>query len=346
MPGAWRLPRDPQEDINNLEKSKAVQKFSGDIRDYIQWRDAFKETIHFKVKESATRKVVALMNALPDDVGQNVSRGLPYSARGYAQRLERLERLFGNRNDLYKVVWTNLLQCPFIANLRSEETLTEFVKGFDEFKSNANLIGFTFDDRMVYTQISEKFSEGVILSFQKDCVQMGREASASNLRDWVEEARLNVRSLIHRNAKGKPDRKTNAVPTFAKVLVNTSPEGRECSFCSSKEHMIDRCAEFARQSAVERLKHMRDKKLCYTCLRDGHMASKCPNPRKCNCGKKHHPKLHREESGRVTNVKAFVAYGCDVPYEEAEGSEDSHFEDALPLEDTSPVTGGSDEDRL
>ena len=55
-----------EKDINNLEKSKAIPKFTGDIKDYLNWRAAFLETVHYKVNETASRKITALNNALPD----------------------------------------------------------------------------------------------------------------------------------------------------------------------------------------------------------------------------------------------------------------------------------------
>ncbi|CAB4045974.1 Hypothetical predicted protein, partial [Paramuricea clavata] len=53
LPLAWRLPKKPLAahlvvDINNLQKASAILKFTGDIRDYMNWRSCFLETVHYK----------------------------------------------------------------------------------------------------------------------------------------------------------------------------------------------------------------------------------------------------------------------------------------------------------
>ena len=180
------------------------------------------------MNETASRKITALNNAIQRKYSGKSPAAALTLRKGYAQRLRNLERLFGNRNDLYKVVWTNLIQTPPIPNLKSEETLKEFVRVFDEFRNHAALLDFAYDDRLVYNQLSVKFSRGIILSFQKDCTTFGREYTASNLRDWVEEARLNVRSLMHTDETAKA-RKSLPVSTFGKVLLTTSQK-EPCAF--------------------------------------------------------------------------------------------------------------------
>ena len=336
---AWLMPETPtlahlEKDINLLEKSGAIPKFSGELVDYIMWRAAFLETVHYKVNEPATRKIVALQKALPDAVLKEISKGWSFTPQGYARCIEILERLYGNRDDLYHVVMTNLLSVPEITSLMNLDALKKFVRTYDEFKDHAVNLGFGYDDRMIYTQISSKLRVSLVLQFQKEMKQQGKGYTASNLRDWIEDARLNLNS-IHRKEETKTlPKEAPTGGTFGKVFVSTGmPE--VCSFCSAEGHRVTECDKFARASPADRLRHIRKSNLCFLCLQEGHMASKCPQPIMCMCGRNHHPKLHKEDKGKVTNVKAFVSYGVEIPYSsESEDDEDGEFEDVFRTEET------------
>ena len=107
--------------------------------------------------------------------------------------------------------------------------------------------------------------------------------------------------------------------------------------------------KFSALPVRNRLQHVRDFKLCFTCLKSGHAAKECRNPVKCQCGRNHHPKLHKDAQGKTMNVKAFMAFGAEIPEEDEDedpGSEEPDLDpgasDPPPLE--SEGDGGSGEE--
>ena len=239
-----------EKDINLLEKSGAIPKFSGELVDYIMWRAAFLETVHYKVNEPATRKIVALQKAFPETVLKEISKGWSFTPSGYARCIEILERLYGNRDDLYHVVMTNLLSMPEISSLMSLEALKRFVRTYDEFRDHAINLGFGYDDRMIYTQISNKLRTGLVLQFQREMKLQGKGYTASNLRDWIEDARLNLNFVQRKEETKTLPKKVPTGGTFGKVFVATgSPD--VCSFCSIEGHKVFKCDKFARASPAE-----------------------------------------------------------------------------------------------
>lgn len=64
-----------------------------------------------------------------------------------------------------------------------------------------------------------------------------------------------------------------------------------CSFCS-KEHHTSGCSEFSKLTVNNRLKQIKEKRLCIKCLPSGHFIRECRSSLCRKCGNKHHILLH------------------------------------------------------
>ena len=70
----------------------------------------------------------------------------------------------------------------------------------------------------------------------------------------------------------------------------------KCFLCSGS-HRLEKCERFSAKSSEEKLKFMRDRKLCENCLSYTHFASGCKSPRacsvdQCSISRKHLNSLH------------------------------------------------------
>ncbi|CAB4044108.1 Retrovirus-related Pol poly from transposon, partial [Paramuricea clavata] len=287
LPKAWKLPIRPlsshlEIDINNLQKANAIMKFSGDIHDYMNWRASFLETVHFKVKESAARKITVLSNMLPVEVFNKISRGHTYSADGYAARIRNLEKDFGDGSMLYNVVWNNLTKVPYVGNMKQTNNLEKFISTFDEFVNHAKILNIGHDDKLVFSIVTAKFDEDIVLKFKSQSRLMGMEVNASNFRNWLDDKLQDILSL-------------------------PGTSGTKCPICKKDGHLAEACKAFLQEPIKERLKLVRNHQLCFLCLKEGHLASACTEAKKCFCGRDHHPRLHRDVHGKVQNVKTFIS---------------------------------------
>ncbi|CAB4045949.1 Hypothetical predicted protein, partial [Paramuricea clavata] len=194
-------------DINNLQKASAILKFSGDIRDFINWRASFLEAVHYKVNESAARKITALNSTLPSEIFVKISRGTTYSADGYVARIRNLEKDFGDGSKLYNVVWRNLTKAPHIGSIKQTNNVESFVRLFDEFVNHAKILNIGHDDKLVYSIITSKFDEDIVLKFQSCARLMGIEVNASNFRNWLDAELQDVLSFragqMHLSLRGE-----------------------------------------------------------------------------------------------------------------------------------------------
>lgn len=62
-------------------------------------------------------------------------------------------------------------------------------------------------------------------------------------------------------------------------------------FCQDSKHQLHRCPEFKEKALEERRKYVKERKLCYGCLKSGHNAKDCHNRHSCNTCKARHPTL-------------------------------------------------------
>ncbi|XP_070075756.1 uncharacterized protein [Drosophila takahashii] len=70
-------------------------------------------------------------------------------------------------------------------------------------------------------------------------------------------------------------------------------EGSGCTKCNSTEHTLYSCQQFLDMSGMQRRSFVKEKSLCYNCLRPGHGVSKCKSTYKCRqCKGNHHSLLH------------------------------------------------------
>ena len=98
-------------------------------------------------------------------------------------------------------------------------------------------------------------------------------------------------------AKGKFDSRWNnprsSMPTRKQTEV-------KCGLCSSN-HFLWSCPKFRTMNQESKYKYIRDQRLCFNCLKGGHVQRDCQSQRKCTvsgCGRKHHFLLHRDQPNR------------------------------------------------
>ncbi|XP_014673995.1 PREDICTED: uncharacterized protein LOC106814210 [Priapulus caudatus] len=95
--------------------------------------------------------------------------------------------------------------------------------------------------------------------------------------------------------KKLPEKSTRR-PARASVLASEATKPAEvklCIFCDKLNHNVDSCQAFGGKTPSERREFLMKNGLCFGCLRQGHLAKKCP--KKSNCGKcqnKHPTILH------------------------------------------------------
>ncbi|XP_039431699.1 uncharacterized protein LOC120427497 [Culex pipiens pallens] len=94
----------------------------------------------------------------------------------------------------------------------------------------------------------------------------------------------------HHRAESKPTA-TDQPYQIANAAVTSRP-GPRCDFCSER-HLTFKCAAFQDLTVCQRMEKVKEKHVCFNCLRAGHCAKNCRRTSSCGkCQRRHHTLLH------------------------------------------------------
>nr|XP_023667350.1 uncharacterized protein LOC111843758 [Paramormyrops kingsleyae] len=99
----------------------------------------------------------------------------------------------------------------------------------------------------------------------------------------------------------KPTRQRNI---GAKTLTTLSEEktALTCMFCKKPKHTLQKCRSFLEKTVTDRVKFVQSERLCFGCLKPGHLSKGCDNRSVCErCNKRHPTCLHEERGKEAQN---------------------------------------------
>ena len=86
-----------------------------------------------------------------------------------------------------------------------------------------------------------------------------------------------------------------AVRTYSTTTTASPTDSVVCSYCNKKNHSMDKCHSFGLLSQQEKEKIVRERNLCFGCLKADHRSKDCTSRATCQrCGKRHPTVLHLE----------------------------------------------------
>lgn len=119
---------------------------------------------------------------------------------------------------------------------------------------------------------------------------------------------------------------TSADSTDTKVGRQISKD-RFCKFCKQSTHFLARCSELQKKSISDRLKFVKENRLCFGCLWQGHSSKDCQRRHTCDtCKGKHPTMLHQDrpkkkpepssnEGQEEVKTEEYSAVSCKVQNE-------------------------------
>lgn len=107
--------------------------------------------------------------------------------------------------------------------------------------------------------------------------------------------------------KNHNDSKHNPKPTNA-----SAPTTNAC-LCCSKNHTLDQCPQFKDATHGDKVTLIRQKGICFGCLRVGHLSRNCEKRLTCKiCNKEHPSLLHRGDANKVEKPKEPVVSNAQI----------------------------------
>ncbi|XP_038060478.1 uncharacterized protein LOC119731375 [Patiria miniata] len=219
---------------------------------------------------------------------------------GYKRAKALLKERFGNNYTIAEA-WVNKLTEGSSISPHDKKALREYADDLKTCRETLNAMGY----------IQEVNTQTVLVTLIEKLPSYLRNRWIKQVRviriEFVEDAAEEANDPVY-GALSKPKDRyvvTNknvpksSVSRYSKgsytMMTNAKPGNMTCVLCNGS-HTLFGCTEFKSKKPEDRFEFARATKLCYNCLRPGHMSNSCTLNRVCSvagCGKKHTKFLHR-----------------------------------------------------
>ena len=289
------------EALYKLEASKDIptiklMKYDGSPLTYVEFIDRFKLLIHDKPHLSDDVRMAQLKMHLVGRAERVIS-GLGSQGAMYATALKTIKEHFGQPSVIARAYITKLVDNQKIQT-NDRQSLQEL--SFDVINCVAVLkqinhladVNATENLRKIITGLpdhlidkwkgvaSDLREKGETPSFQHIGRFIRKRVKAEFDPDFGDIQKSDKRRPLRGIHSGQKD--------FKKPL--------KCYVCS-EEHRVVECPTFSGCTIEQKVQHVRDQRLCFSCLNRGHVTKDCKSKVKCDvngCSRFHHHLLHQD----------------------------------------------------
>lgn len=264
----------------------ALPKFSGQFTDWENFRSTFESLIATNDALSNTQKFHYLKSSVQGDAALLINN-LKITDANYGSAWQLL---LDEYDDKQALIHTHIHSFVNLPKMRSESVndlkkLRDTASAALAALANLGCPVNQWDDLLVYL-ISQKFSPRTRNEWS---LKRSGSAESPSYKELNEFLTLRIRGLADfpdpSNAASDNSR-NKARSTVNNVSVV------KCVHCAGN-HPLAKCENFLSKSTAERNALVRQKQLCFNCLRSGHFPQKCPSKYRCNhCRRLHHSTLH------------------------------------------------------
>ena len=287
---------------NSMPKTQ-IKTFDGDYTEFPTFLKSFDNIISAKLSDHEERLyyLSQFTSGKPNEIIKACMH-MPIG-QGYTEARTRLEKRYGNPDLIVSKYISKILSFPII-KIDNVEKLDEFSLLLINCKNTISKISSSVELQHPKTMreilkklpfsVQEKWRRKVDDILEK---QNGNVTFA-NLVDFIEtESRIANNPLYGRAFFGSDRKDFNN----NKVSCNTTNMQKiKCWFCE-ESHFLEKCPKLQSETYENRIKFIKDKKLCFMCMARNHMSKNCPRKRTCEiCGLGHNTLTHRSE-GKTEN---------------------------------------------
>ena len=306
------LPNENTRFVNRMTSAKYLPTFTGDPLDWLHFKQAY--DMSTELGEYTEREnIIRLFEALKGDARASV-KTLFATGNNASEIIDTLEMQFGSSRLILDKVLNE------IRNLKSLEskriTLVEFSK---KLQNGIRSIKSLNKERYLN---SPELADGIINklpdSLWRGYIKYAAIEINKNKPDLVKVSDFLDEQAKEMVASEVADRSTNGTTSKRSersngndyndynrknVCATVSSESEfsqqnksyvdNCVYCGRKNHFIDTCKDFIKAPMPMRWRVVRTNRLCYSCLKQGHLNAKCQEKIVCKkCGRNHHELLH------------------------------------------------------
>ncbi|KAL4230450.1 hypothetical protein ACF0H5_010832 [Mactra antiquata] len=289
--------------------------FTGDPLDYIEWKQSF--TMLIEHKGVSDQEKIYYLKKYVGHPARKALEGFFYSnsVNAFENAKRVLDERYGHPFVLQKAYRDRLNNWPKIGskNPSALRDFSDFLQGckdamqfvpslsiLNDCSENQRLLGKLPDwvslrwnrvvsERLDSTGLYPVFVEFVDFVAKEARIACNPVSSLSVLQNLDKEQKTSVKS---KNVSVKV-LTTNASDQLNQTDSNNNV--KSCHYCERTDHYIFKCDQFLSLSIEDKRSFIREKKLCYGCLRIGHTNKDCRKKHTCGVCKGKHPTCLHED---------------------------------------------------
>ena len=287
------LPKNEPRNFDGNDPTK-YQSFIQDFKSMIErYCDSDSDKLHYLEKYTS---------GLPLELVKSCRHRDP--TQGYKKALEILDQEFGNER---------LIASSYLEKLHNWKSIkNEDGKALQEFQIFLMSCNNMMSDYTSLNQLNSpnEIKEMVMKLPYKlrdrwrsrlyQIQQSNRLENFDDFTNFVREQSALVNLALYGNIADKNERSTSKKGNTEskKKIFSTSVDSTklQCVVCKKTNHRIDSCFFFKKKSYDDKKKFIIENKLCFSCLKAGHLSQDCKNPALCDVCKNKHPSImHRNK---------------------------------------------------
>ena len=280
--------------------------FNGTDNTWIAFRDVFTAAVH-ENPDFAGKDVLKLMHLRSQMQGEAAIFMNAYGnmANDYTSVWSALNRRYNNKRAIMNHHLTALFDLPKMQS-KDDVNLRQVYDRVAEASWALKSIGLPTEhwDALFVFLIVSRMDNDTIEFWENELKDDDGIPTLEQARKFV-EGRARAFKSHERNLKqvrGQAQTKAEKPkPVWSTVLAGTASKGFCCGICNGNHRVVE-CTKFIGSSIEQRRQIVRDKRLCFICLKSGHTANKCRAVKCTKCHKRRHTTLHFNETPASTSL--------------------------------------------
>lgn len=280
---------------------RAIPTFDGRYEQWEKFKVMFKDVVD-KGNESDRIKLYHLEKALVGDAAglidvKTITDG------NYAHAWKLLDERYSDHRRLIDRHLASMLGVKKLAK-ESYSELRSLVETFNGHVENLKFLGNDFADVAEYmvvfliTRALDDETKKLWEATMKKGELPVYDETIEFLKERVSVLERCQTSSENSQSKYRPPTKPNLskpFPSKINTATTSAPAEQRCEFCADN-HFTFKCPIFNELSVSQRIAKVKEKNVCFNCLRRGHRVSDCSSKKSClKCNRRHHSLLHLEE---------------------------------------------------
>ncbi|XP_055522479.1 uncharacterized protein LOC129716669 [Wyeomyia smithii] len=284
---------------------RAIPTFDGRYENWEKLKIMFRDAVD-RTNEAPRIKLYHLEKALVGDA-MGLIDVKTISDGNYEHAWKLLEERFEDKRRMIDIHIAGLLGTKKIpkddyADLR---TLVETISGHVENLKFLNQ-QFTGVSELIVVHLVARSLDATTKKEWESTIKRGELPTYENTIKFLKDRVSVLERCQGSNEESRSQRGTakqltgKSAVSKANTATASSTSDPHCEMCEER-HPTFKCSSFNSLSTSERLSKVKERNICFNCLRRGHSVKNCPSKKSCfRCNKKHHTLLHLEGNASST----------------------------------------------